>query len=99
MDENLVGADGMVFRDDGALVVVSQEKLWLVRTSSDWMIANVIDTVKLNASNYATGAANVKGTTFFVNAHLSDLFVNRSREEFEVVEVEFPSEVNDLHPV
>jgi len=99
MNENLVGADGMVLRDDGALVVVSQEKVWLLRPSSDWMTAHIVDTVTLNASNYATGAAIMRGATFIVHAHLSDLFANRTREEFEVQEIQFPSEVRGLHPV
>lgn len=100
MKEKLPGADGMVLRDDDALVVVSQEKVWLVRSASNWMDANVVDVLPLNASNYATGAAKKRGATFIVNAHLPDMFANRTREEFEVREIEFPTEDrDDVHPL
>ncbi|KAG0562889.1 hypothetical protein KC19_9G180000 [Ceratodon purpureus] len=99
MEERLPGADGMVLRDDGALVIVSSRKVWLVRSTSNWIDANVVDAIPLNPSDYSTGAALKGRSTFIVHAHLPDMFANRTREEFELQEIKFPSEVPDNnHP-
>lgn len=99
MKEKLPWADGMALREDGTLVVVSKEKVWLVGSASNWMAANVVDAVPLNASEYTTAAAMKKRSTFIVHTHLPDLYANRTREEFEVREIEFPAEVSENHPV
>ncbi|KAG0563680.1 hypothetical protein KC19_8G051700 [Ceratodon purpureus] len=92
-------ADGMVLRDDGTLVVVSAEKIWLVGSASRWMAANVVDTVLLNASDVTTAAAVKRGATFVLHSYLSDMFAGQSRDEFEIREIEFPAEVADSDPV
>lgn len=98
MKEKLPWADGMALREDGTLVVVSKEKVWLVGSASDWMAANVVDTVPLNASDYTTAVAMKKRKTFIVHTYLPDLYAKREREEFEVREIEFPAEHFDNDP-
>ncbi|XP_024385520.1 uncharacterized protein [Physcomitrium patens] len=99
MKDKLPGADGMVLREDGTLVVVSREKVWLVGSASNWMAANVVDVVPLNATDFATAAAIKKGATFVLHAHLGDLYAKQTRDEFEVQEIEFPAEIGDNDPV
>lgn len=98
MKEKLPWADGMALREDGTLVVVSKEKVWLVGSASDWMAANVVDTVPLNASDYITAAAVKIRSTFVLHTYLADLYAKQPREEFEVREIEFPAEQFDDDP-
>jgi hypothetical protein len=92
-------ADGMVLREDGTLVVVSAETVWLVGSASQWMAANVVDTVALNASDVATAAVVKKGATFVLHSHLNDFLSGQPRDEFEIREIEFPAEAVQSHPV
>ncbi|KAG0558892.1 hypothetical protein KC19_10G062700 [Ceratodon purpureus] len=89
MKEKLPWADGMALRDDGTLVVVSKEKAWLLGSASDWMAANVVDTVSLDPSDYTTAVAMKKRKTFIVYTYLPDMDAKREREEFEIREIEF----------
>jgi DNA-binding beta-propeller fold protein YncE len=98
MKEKLPWADGLVLREDGTLVVVSKEKVWLVGSASDWMAANVVDVVPLNAADYTTAAAMKKRATFVVHTHLQEIYDNQTREEFEVREIEFPAEFVENDP-
>ena len=98
MRERLPWADGMALREDGTLVVVSKDKVWLVGSASGWMAANVVDTVPLNSSDYTTGVAMKKSSAFILHTYLPDLYAKRAREEFEVREIEFPAEHPDNDP-
>lgn len=97
MKNRLPWADGMALREDGTLVVVSKDKVWLVGSASGWMAANVVDAVPLNASDWTTAVAMRDQATFIVHSHLPDLYAHGNRDEFEVREVEFPAEA-DSHP-
>lgn len=93
MKESLPMADGMALREDGeTLVVVSAEKVWLVGSASNWMAANVVDTVPLNVSDVTTATAMKKGSTFILHSYLLDMLANQSREDFEIREIKFPAE-------
>lgn len=92
-------ADGMLLREDGTLVIVSAEKVWLVGSASNWMAANVVDTVALNVSDATTAAAMKRGYTFILHSHLPEMFAQQSREGFEIREIEFPAEVAEGDPV
>lgn len=99
MKENLPLADGMVLREDGTLVVVSAAQVWLVGSASNWIAANVVDTVPLNYSDVTTAATTKKGSTFIIHSHLLDMFAQQSRKEFEILEIEFPAELSQGDPV
>ena len=97
--EKFPQADGMVLREDGNLVVVSMEKIWLVESTSRWVAAKVVDTLQLNASDVTTAAAVKKKSTFVLHSHLMDRMTGQSREEFEIQEVEFPSDSAQSDPL
>ena len=97
--DNFRMADGMVLREDGTLVIVSAEKIWLVGSASDWMAANVVDTVPLNASVVTTAAAMKKGSTFVLHSYIMEMFTGQSRDEFEIQEIDFPAEGAQNDPV
>jgi len=99
MKENLPMADGMVLREDGTLVVVSAAQVWLVGSASNWIAANVVDTVPLNYSDVTTAATTKKDSTFIIHSHLLDMFAQQSRKEFEILEIEFPAELSEGDPV
>jgi len=63
------------------------------------MAANVVDDVPLNASDYIIAAAMKKRSTFIVHTNLPDLYADQTKDESEVREIEFSTEVFENHSV
>ena len=99
MKEKLPGAISIGLREDGTLVVVAREKVWLVGSASNWMAANAVDTVPLNSSDHVTAVTSTKSTTFILPSYISEKLQGLSRQNFEVRKLVFPAEIHSNDPV
>ncbi|XP_024542545.1 uncharacterized protein LOC9648257 [Selaginella moellendorffii] len=92
----LVGGDGMALRQDGALIVVSSSKAWLLRSSDHWRSASVADELRLNETGFATAVTVRDGLKAYVlHSFLLELKRGSSRSDFLVERVEFPKDAYD----
>lgn len=96
MEGKLPLADGMALRGDGTLVVVSMAKAWLLRTTSDWMTAEILDTVLLNSSDFITSVTVKRDSLYVLPSFLSE---TSPRDTFELHEIVFPTEASDDDPL
>ncbi|PIA32820.1 hypothetical protein AQUCO_04300030v1 [Aquilegia coerulea] len=54
LNKDLTGADGIAVRTDGVVAVVSQHKLWLLKSQDNWGEAIVYDEIALNTEKFPT---------------------------------------------
>jgi hypothetical protein len=96
MEDKLPMADGMALREDGTLVVVSTTIVWLLRSTSNWMTAEILDTVSLNSSDFITSVTVKRDSVYVLPSFLSH---TSPRETFELREIVFPTEAGDNDPL
>lgn len=82
-------ADGIAMRKDGVVVVVSPNKMWLLKSHDSWGEAVVFDGIDLKYEDFATSVAVAsEDRVYVVFSHLLDVFNgNVGREWFRIEEV------------
>eukprot|EP00250_Pteridium_aquilinum_P009970 c19062_g1_i1 orf=80-1189(+) len=76
IEKPLVAADGISIRQDGLLIVVSTDVLWVVKSRDNWRSAYIVEEVDLNRSLNSTTVAlrGPKDDAVIIHAHFQDLF-------------------------
>ncbi|CAJ1837917.1 unnamed protein product [Sphenostylis stenocarpa] len=90
LDEDLVGADDIAVRDDGAAVVVSPMKeLWLVKSKDSWAEGTVYDKVEVNVRRFPTSVVmGDKERVYVLYGHVDEGRKGDSgRESFGIAEL------------
>ncbi|KAF3432199.1 hypothetical protein FNV43_RR26938 [Rhamnella rubrinervis] len=94
LNEDLPLADGIAKRKDGVVVVVSPNKMWLLKSQDSWGEAVVIDRVDLPYEDFATSVAVAgEDRVYVVFSQLLEVFKgNAGREWFRIAEVRAESD-------
>lgn len=89
LDEDLTLADGIAIRSDGVVLVVSQNKLWFLKSPDSWGEGVVFDKIDLDSEGFPTSVAvGAEDRVYVLNGHvLEGVMGNVERERFSIVEV------------
>ncbi|MCO5597112.1 hypothetical protein L7F22_051186 [Adiantum nelumboides] len=105
MEKPLVAADGIRVRQDGLLVAISTDVLWVLKSRDHWRSAFIVKEVPLDRSLNSTSCVlrGPKDNAMIVHAHFQDLFTVAEKgmeglpggeycHEFSLQEVQLPSD-------
>ena len=98
LNEDLVGADDIAVRKDGAAAVVSPLKeLWLVKSIDSWAEGTVYDNVEVNVRRFPTSVVvGDKERVYVLYGHLDEGRMGDSgRESFGIAELRSKKEGQD----
>ncbi|KAL5707156.1 hypothetical protein ACHQM5_025241 [Ranunculus cassubicifolius] len=98
VNKDLFGADGISVRSDGVVVVVSQYKLWLLKSQDSWSEAVVYDEIALNTDKFPTSVVTKKDETkmYVLYGNVNEGVLGKGeREVFAIEEVESGKDVED----
>lgn len=90
LNRDLKGADGIAVRNDGSLVVVSQQQLYYVKSDDSWSEGVVFDEIALDAEKQASAVvAGEAGRVYVLYGYVNEgMLGNVERDEFGIAEVE-----------
>ncbi|XP_060185449.1 uncharacterized protein LOC132614911 [Lycium barbarum] len=90
LNKDLTAADGMAVRSDGVVLVVSQHKLYYLKSENNWDEGVVFDEIALDAEGFATAVTvGNKNKVYVLYGHVMEgVMGNGDREEFRIVEME-----------
>ncbi|KAK4371156.1 hypothetical protein RND71_010631 [Anisodus tanguticus] len=90
LDKDLTAGDGMAVRSDGVVVVVSQYKVYYIKSESDWDEGVVFDEIALDVEGFATGVIVGESNRVYVlyGYVMEAIMGNVDREEFSILEIE-----------
>ncbi|XP_009800435.1 uncharacterized protein [Nicotiana sylvestris] len=90
LDKDLTAADGMAVRSDGVVVVVSQHRLYYVKSEDNWDEGVVFDEIALDAEGFASSVTiGDRNRVYVLYGHIMEgIMRNADREEFSIVEME-----------
>ncbi|MCD7450588.1 hypothetical protein HAX54_007384 [Datura stramonium] len=88
--KDLTAADGMAVRSDGVVVVVSQHKLYHIKSEDNWDAGVVFDETALDVEGGSTAVTvGNKKRVYVLYGHVMEgIMGNGDREEFSIVEME-----------
>ena len=92
LNENLIGADDIVVRDDNAAVAVSpMNKLWLMKSMDSWAEGVVYERKEIDVKRFPTSVTvGEKGRLYVLYGHLNEGMLGDSgREGFGIAEIRF----------
>ncbi|KAI5381504.1 hypothetical protein KIW84_UN0675 [Lathyrus oleraceus] len=96
LNEDLTRPDGVVFRSDGVVLVVSPQanKLWLLKSNNGWREGVVYDKIDLESEGYPTSVVSRGRDKMYVlyGYFLEGLLGNSEREGFRIEEIMSPKE-------
>lgn len=96
LNEDLTRPDGVVFRSDGVVLVVSPQanKLWLLKSNNGWGEGVVYDKIDLESEGYPTSVVSRGRDKMYVlyGYFLEGLLGNSEREGFRIEEIMSPKE-------
>ncbi|CAN4121697.1 unnamed protein product [Withania somnifera] len=100
LNKDLTVADGIAVRSDGVVLVVSQHKVFFLRSNDGWGEGVVFDETALEAERFATAVTvGDQKRVYVLYGHVKEgLMGNVEREEFSIVEVESEEE-NSEEPI
>ncbi|RDX81611.1 hypothetical protein CR513_37688, partial [Mucuna pruriens] len=90
LNEDLVGADDIAVRNDGAAAVVSPTRhLWLVKSINSWAEGAVYDKVEINVRRFPTSVVvGDKDRVYVLYGHLDEGRIgNSDRQSFGIAEL------------
>lgn len=89
LNEDLTLADGIAIRSDGVVLVVSQNKLWFLKSQDSWGEGVVFDKIDLDSEGFPTSVVvGAEDRVYVLNGHvLEGMMGNVERERFSIVEV------------
>ncbi|XP_068643081.1 uncharacterized protein [Aristolochia californica] len=91
--KDLVGADGIAVRRDGAVVVVSRHTAWLLKSDNAWAEAVVYDELALDVDKFSTAVAVRGDKVYALYGHIGEVLQGKEgREEFSIEEIEWEKE-------
>ncbi|XP_059655406.1 uncharacterized protein LOC132302530 [Cornus florida] len=99
LNKDLTLADGIAVRSDGVVVVVSQYKLYFLKSDSSWSEGVVYDETALDVEGFATSVAvggNDRVYVLYGYVNEGELG-NKERLKFSIVEVESEEESGEEH--
>ena len=89
VDQNMPGADGLVMKSDGSLLVIANgntNKVFKLVSDDDWNSAKVTATVDTGPTFTTTGV-EVNGSVYVLNARLDVLFNPKTEKHVETFEI------------
>ncbi|RHN68408.1 putative six-bladed beta-propeller, TolB [Medicago truncatula] len=92
LNDNLIGADDIVVRDDNAAVAVSpMNKLWLMKSMDSWAEGVVYERKEINVKRFPTSVTvGEKGRLYVLYGHLNEGMLGDSeREGFGIAEIRY----------
>ncbi|KAL2485066.1 NHL domain-containing protein [Abeliophyllum distichum] len=96
LNRDLTAADGIAVRSDGVVVVVSQYKLYFIKSDDSWSEGVVFDETALEDERQASAVvvgASANDRVYVLYGHVNEgTMGNAEREEFSIVEVESEKE-------
>ncbi|XP_004238842.1 uncharacterized protein [Solanum lycopersicum] len=94
LNRDLTGADGITIRQDGVVLVVSQEKLYFVNSNDGWGEGGVYDETTLERERFATAVTvGDERRVYVLYGHVKEgINGNEQRDEFGIAEVESEKE-------
>lgn len=90
LDMDLTAADGIAVRSDGVVVVVSQHKVYFIKSENSWEDGVVFDEIALDVEAFATAVTiGDKKRVYVLYGHVMEgIRGNGDREEFSIAEIE-----------
>ncbi|KAL7606613.1 hypothetical protein Lser_V15G15013 [Lactuca serriola] len=89
LNKELNSPDGIAFRRDGVLVVVSKEKLYFIKSDNSWSDGVIYDETALDAERFATSVTvGAEDRVYVLYGHVDEgIMGNSQRDEFSILEV------------
>ncbi|GAA0166833.1 hypothetical protein LIER_21898 [Lithospermum erythrorhizon] len=89
LNKDLVGGDGIAMRRDGVVVVVSQERLYFLKSDDSWGQGAVFDETALEVEKQASGVAvGDEDRVYVLYGYVNEgMMGGVEREEFSIVEI------------
>ncbi|CAI9278515.1 unnamed protein product [Lactuca saligna] len=89
LNKELNSPDGIAFRRDGVLVVVSKEKLYFIKSDNSWSDGVVYDETALDAERFATSVTvGAEDRVYVLYGHVDEgIMGNSQRDEFSILEI------------
>lgn len=90
LNKDLTAADGIAVKNDGVVVVVSQHKVYYIKSENNWEEGVVFDETTLDVEGFATAVVvGNKKRVYVLYGHVMEgIMGNGEREEFRIVEME-----------
>ncbi|KAG5608322.1 hypothetical protein H5410_019603 [Solanum commersonii] len=90
LDKDLTAGDGIAVRSDGVVLVVSQHKLYYIKSENKWDEGVVFDETTLDVEGFATAVVvGNRKRVYVLYGHLMEgIMGNGNTEEFSIVEIE-----------
>lgn len=97
LNKDLTAADGIAVKSDGVIVVVSQHKLYYLKSENNWDEGVVFDETALDVEGFATAVivGNRKRVHVLYGHVMEGIMGNENREEFSIVEIEEDEDKED----
>ncbi|KAL4577335.1 hypothetical protein LXL04_013443 [Taraxacum kok-saghyz] len=97
LNKELDSPDGIAIRGDGVLLVVSQKKLYFIKSHDSWGEGVVYDETALDVGRFATSVAvGAEDRVYVLYGHVDEgIMGNSQRDEFSIVEVRSADESGD----
>nr|XP_016485145.1 PREDICTED: uncharacterized protein LOC107805591 [Nicotiana tabacum] len=94
LNKDLTAADGMAVRKDGVVLVVSQHKLYFLKSNDGWGEGVIFDETALEDERFPTSVAvGDRNRVYVLYGHVMEgKMGNAEREKFSIVEVESEEE-------
>ncbi|KAI3744401.1 hypothetical protein L1987_57481 [Smallanthus sonchifolius] len=89
LNRKLTAPDGMALRRDGVLLVVSQYKLYFIKSDDSWSEGVVYDETALDSESFPTSVTvGAEDRAYVLYGHVKEgILGNSQRDQFSIVEV------------
>ncbi|KAI3805197.1 hypothetical protein L1987_27349 [Smallanthus sonchifolius] len=89
LNRKLTAPDGIALGRDGVLLVVSQYKLYFIKSDDSWSEGVVYDETALDSESFPTSVtAGAEGRVYVLYGHVKEgILGNSQRDEFSILEV------------
>ncbi|XP_076881895.1 uncharacterized protein LOC143530166 [Bidens hawaiensis] len=89
LNRELTAPDGIALRRDGVLVVVSQHKLYFIKSDDSWSEGMVYDETALDSDSFPTSVTvGAEDRVYVLYGHVKEgILGNSQRDRFSIVEV------------
>ncbi|KAJ0679538.1 putative transcription factor WD40-like family [Helianthus annuus] len=89
LNRELTAPDGIALRRDGVLLVVSQHKLYFIKSDDSWSEGVVYDETALDSESFATSVTvGAEDRVYVLYGHLKEgILGNSQRDQFSILEV------------
>lgn len=97
LNRELTAPDGIAIRSDGVLLVVSQYKLYFIKSSDSWSDGVVYDETALDSGSFPTSVTTgAEDRVYVLYGHIKEgMTGNSQRDQFSILEVRSADESGD----